>query len=76
MDAIMRHGIDLPTTLAARKVIYGQSFNPQITLKSLSYFDEGDLSTLPATLKARIIAAVDSVDLDALPQLRIRSRNA
>jgi len=70
IDAIIGHGISLSTALAAAKAIYGQSFNPQITLKALSYFGEGDLEKLPQAVKERIIKAVDGVDLDNLPTLK------
>jgi Nucleotidyl transferase AbiEii toxin, Type IV TA system len=59
--------IDLPTALAAARAIYGSQFNPQITLKALSYFDDGDLPRLPRTLKDRLARAVGAVDLDRLP---------
>jgi hypothetical protein len=70
IDAIMGHGISLPTALAAAQAIYGQGFNPQITLKALSYFGEGDLEKLPQAVKERIIKAVESVDLGSLPKLK------
>jgi hypothetical protein len=69
LDVLLRHGIELPTALAAASAICGQSFNPQITLKALSYFGEGSLRTLPAEVKERIVSAVAAVDLDALPRL-------
>jgi hypothetical protein len=67
IDALLQHGIDLPTALAAGRVIYGRSFNPLITLKALSYFD--DLSALPAEVKRRLSAAVAAVDPASLPEL-------
>jgi hypothetical protein len=67
IDALLQHGIDLPTALAAGRVIYGRSFNPLITLKALSYFD--DLPTLPAEVKSRLSAAVAAVDAVSLPEL-------
>jgi hypothetical protein len=33
LDALLRHGIDLPMVLAAGMVVYGRRFNPLITLK-------------------------------------------
>lgn len=81
MDALIRvGGINLSTALAAAGKLYGSSFNPEITLKALSYFDDGDLRELPADLKSRLAAAVDKVDLDHLPSLssyepdRVRDR--
>ncbi len=76
LDALLRHGVGLPTALAAAAAIYGHGFNPQITLKALSYFDEGDLQALPAELKGRLLRAVAAVDLDALPRLGGRPEGA
>lgn len=70
VDAIIASGrIDLPTALAAGLAIYGKQFNPEITLKALSYFDDGDLRALPGALKARLAKAAREVDLDELPDL-------
>lgn len=68
IDAILQHGFDLPTALAAGVVVYGRSFNPMITLKALSFFD--DLPTLPADVRKRLSAAVKAVDPSCLPVLR------
>lgn len=57
----------LPEALAAAQAIYGSSFNPQITLKALSYYGDGDLATLPVGVRDRLQDAARTVDLDALP---------
>jgi Nucleotidyl transferase AbiEii toxin, Type IV TA system len=67
IDALIRHGIELPTALAAGRVIYGHSFNPLITLKALSYFD--DVPELPRQVRDRLKNAVAAVDLAGLPML-------
>lgn len=70
IDAILQHGcIDLPTAQAGAKAIYGPQFNPQITLKALSYFDEGNLRRLPKPMQDRLAQAAREVDLDRLPTL-------
>jgi hypothetical protein len=70
IDAMMAsRKIDLPTAVAAGKEIYGAQFNPEITLKALSFFDDGDLRRLPEPLKARLATAAREVDLDRLPDL-------
>jgi|SRR5579864_2647571 len=70
LDAIITLGhIDLPTVLAAAALIYRRQFNPQVTLKALSYFEDGNLPTLSAALKARLADAARAVDLDRLPVL-------
>jgi hypothetical protein len=68
IDAILTDGrIDLPTALAAAKAIYGKSFNPQVTLKSLTYFEDGNVKKLPRDTRERLVQAVRAVDLDRLP---------
>ena len=67
LDAILRQGIGLPTVLAAGTVVYGRAFNPLITLKALSFFD--DLPALPIDVRARLGKAVQSVDAASLPIL-------
>ena len=69
LHALLTAGIGLPTALSAARVIYGERFNPQLTLKALSFFGDGDLPSLPAGIRERIIAAVKSTDLDRLPML-------
>jgi len=72
IDALLQSGIvDLPMALAAAQALYGKAFNPQITLKALSYFGEGDLHRLPVTLKDRLADAARAVDLDHLPVVPI-----
>lgn len=71
IDALVRAGIALPLALAAGRAIYGTAFEPQITLKALTYFGDGDLPTLPADLQRRIADAATAVDLDSLPVLRV-----
>ncbi len=70
VDAILRDGrIDLPTALAAARAIYGPGFNPQITLKALSFFGDGNLPSLPRAVQDRLARAATTVGLDRLPEL-------
>jgi hypothetical protein len=70
IDALLSDGrIDLPMSRAAARDIYGSSYNPQITLKALSYFDDGNLRDLPTALRDRLAKAVRGIDLDRLPQV-------
>ena len=58
--ALLRNGVDLPTILAAGSTVYGRAFNPVITLKALSYFD--DVPDLPAELRDLLTDAVARTD--------------
>jgi hypothetical protein len=70
LDVLMtKGGITLPMALTAAQALYGASFNPQITLKALSYFEDGNLQKLPEDAKARLATAARDVDLDQLPSL-------
>ena len=71
-DAMLTDGrIDLPTALACACTIYGGQFNPQITLKALSYFEDGNVGTLPKDTKRRLAKAASAVDLDRLPVVAV-----
>ena len=70
IDAIVADGrIDLALALASARAIYGRTFNPQITLKALSFFDDGNLRRVPKATQARLAKAAREVDLDRLPTL-------
>ncbi len=76
LHALLVAGIGLPMALAAARVIYGGRFNPQLTLKALSFFGDGDLPSLSAGVRERIIDAGKSVDLDRLPVLPVYQQPA
>jgi hypothetical protein len=70
IDALMRLGnVSLPMALASARKIYGASFNPEITLKALSYFEDEGVKELPEDLKLRLSGAAREVDLERLPSL-------
>jgi hypothetical protein len=70
IDAILRDGrIDLSTALASAQALYGPQFNPQIALKALSFFDEGNLRRLAKATKDRLAKAAREVDFDCLPTI-------
>ncbi|HWM69474.1 MAG TPA: hypothetical protein VNO35_22995 [Steroidobacteraceae bacterium] len=69
-DALLQLGrIGLPAALAAAQKLYGPTFNPEITLKALSYFDDGNLRVLPEEIKSRLVVAAREVDLEHLPDI-------
>jgi len=75
IDAILLDGrIDLATALGAGRALYGDSFNPQNTLKALSYFDDGNLRGVPRAVRDRLARAVRDVRLDRLPRIVPQSR--
>lgn len=69
IDALLQHGLSLGEMLAAGAVIYGRQFNPQISLKALSYFEDGDVVTLPDKTRHHLQDAVRALDPGRLPVL-------
>jgi len=69
IDALIRNGVLLQDALAAARIIQGATFNPQVSLKALSYFGDGDLASLDGETRIRIQSAVARVDAARLPDL-------
>ena len=72
IDALLTDGrVDLETALASGLAIYGAGFNPQSTLKALSYFEDGNLADLPDDMKHRLARAARLVDLDRVSSILV-----
>ena len=69
--AILEVGVSLPTAMAAAAAIYGEQYNPMMTLKSLTYFSDGDLDKLTAMQRAKLIEAASAkvTNLPVMPKL-------
>lgn len=71
IHALMTLGdIDLATQIAAAKAIYGAAFAPTESLKALTYFEDGDLQSLPHEIRERLVIAAASIDPLNLPRVR------
>jgi len=55
--ALLKNGVTLADALGAAQAVYGEQFNPLITLKALNYFGDGDLAALPEAVKQSLRAA-------------------
>jgi len=69
LAALLVAGIGLPLALSAARGVQGADFSPEVTLKALSHFEDGDLRTVPRAARDRLARAVAGVNLDALPEL-------
>ncbi len=67
--ALLKNGVSLAEALGAAQAVYGEQFNPLITLKALSYFGDGDLATLPETVKQSLRAAAAMKEISNLGPL-------
>lgn len=60
-------GFSLAQLLGAGRALYTPSFAPEIALKSLCYFDDGNLGTLPQAVRRDLALAVRACDPARLP---------
>ncbi|MEP7010868.1 MAG: nucleotidyl transferase AbiEii/AbiGii toxin family protein [Acidobacteriota bacterium] len=66
---LLDEGIGLDQALGAAKGVYGPSFSPVLSLKALSFFNDGNLASLPAGVRDHLVAATSSVDLGRLTSI-------
>ena len=71
LAALLRAGLGLADMLGAAAALYGEQFNPLISLKALSYFGDGDLPGLPDEVKDLLSRAAAAVR--EIPAIRRRS---
>ncbi len=64
--ALENAGIHLPIAMAAARALYGERYNPMLTLKALSYFGDGDLHALSNADKQKLRQMAES-PLTSLP---------
>ncbi len=71
IHAIIEHtNLDLQDGLAAAQAIYGNQYNPAITLKSLAYFDDGDVAELSEKIQGNLIQAIKGVSMENIPVIK------
>lgn len=61
--------LTLADGLAYAKAIYGEQYNPLITLKALTYFEDGNVATLDHSVKKDLLRFVKGVNLEYIPVL-------
>ena len=59
--ALLAHGLSLEYGLGCARAFYGAHFNTALPLKALVYFEDGDLPSLPAAVRAALTSTVRSV---------------
>jgi hypothetical protein len=64
--------LQLDVVLAAADMIFGRNFNGALSLKALTYFEDGDLPSLSLDTRSQLRAAALSVDLTRLPHLEAK----
>lgn len=72
LTTLLASGISLPAALGAAQALY-PDFAPLVTLKALSYFDDGDLDALPGEVKQALSDAAAAVHTPT-PTARVSDR--
>jgi predicted nucleotidyltransferase component of viral defense system len=70
--AMINQGVSLSKGLAAAREIFGPNFQPSESLKALTYFEDGDLSSLTQSQKEVLIQA--AIAVRDLPIVEIQSK--
>ena len=70
---MLNAGLTLAKGLAAAAAIYGREFNGALTLKALTFFEDGDLARLTPEVQRRLLEAATSVNLKELPLVAARA---
>lgn len=71
--ALFDAGLSLGEGLGAAAAIYGKNFNGALSLKALTFFEDGILPSLAPAIQKRLRAAATSVNLKDLPRVAARS---
>jgi hypothetical protein len=69
IDAVLSAGLSLADGLAAGVAVYGNAFNPLMTLKALAYFKDGNLPSLASEIQDRLLRAASMIKLERLPRM-------
>lgn len=72
--ALLDHGLALQEALRAGLGIYGSLFNPMISLRALTFFEDGDLQSLGQSVKETLQGAVSNIRFERLTPLELQSR--
>lgn len=71
IHALVSHGIDLPTALAAAAAIDG-SFHPATSVRAIQFYGDGSLDRLPEAMRRNLTRWAQAVDLSRLPRVASR----
>jgi hypothetical protein len=71
--AALEHGIHLPEALSAAQAVYGSRFNGLLTLKALTYFEDGNLAQLSEAARQKLKRSATSLDFKHLPSVGARA---
>ena len=68
--ALLEHGVKLEDILGSGRALFGKAFNPLIAQKTLCYFKGGDLDSLDAGVRNRLLSAAGRDVIPSMLSLR------
>lgn len=71
--ALLDHGLPLQEALRAGLGIYGSLFNPMISLRALTFFEDRDLQTLGRPVKETLQGAVGKIRFERMTPMELQS---
>jgi hypothetical protein len=71
IHALVSHGVDVPTALAAAQAIDSR-FNPVTSIRALQFYGDGNLNRVPLEMQQDLTRWAQAVDLAELPSLSSR----
>jgi hypothetical protein len=71
--ALLDAKVPLGQILAAARALFGPAFNPLVAQKTLTYFEGGDLASLPAKVKRSLVSHA-ARDVDVPPMTKLSDR--
>ena len=69
IHALLLNGVPVAEALSAALSVYGEQFNPMISLRAMGEFGDGDLPSLPAEVKRVLSNAAGRTCFDTLPTM-------
>ncbi|HEY6971087.1 MAG TPA: hypothetical protein VJA94_17890 [Candidatus Angelobacter sp.] len=66
----MKAGISLAQALSAAEAVHGLIFDPKLSLKALSFFEDGDLQRLPVSIQNYLAQEARRINLGELPPMK------
>jgi predicted nucleotidyltransferase component of viral defense system len=70
--ALVSRGVSLSEMLAAAEAVYGSTFNGALSLKALTFFEDGDLKSLNSVVQSRLRTLASEVDLQQILSMQSR----
>ena len=72
IEGALNAGLTLAEGLSAAVAIYGREFNGALSLKALTFFEDGDLPRLTPEMRKKLLGAATSINLKRLPLVSAR----